>query len=90
MQIAEPGQVIAESYQPPRAGSNAPILTRGAIEAPMGSYYVSLNQGKALIANAALEPDTPFSYVSKSLITTPNDIGRVVAAPSVVFEEEAE
>ena len=90
MQIAEPGQVIAESYQPPRAGSNTPILTRGAIEAPMGSYYVSLNQGKALIANAALEPDTPFSYVSKSLITTPNDIGRVVAAPSVVFEEEAE
>ena len=90
MQIAEPGQVLADSYQPPRAGNNAPILTRGAIEAPMGSYYVSLNQGKALIASAALEPDTPFSYVSKSLITSPADIGRVVAAPSVVFEEETE
>jgi hypothetical protein len=90
MQIAESGQMLAENYTPSRSGSNAPVLTRGAIEAPMGSYYITLNQAKAHLAVAALEPDTPFSYVSKSLITAPTDIARVVAAPSVVFEEEME
>jgi len=90
MQIAESGQMLAENYTPSRTGSNTPVLTRGAIEAPMGSYYITLNQAKAHLATAALEPDTPFSYVSKSLITTPTDIARVVAAPSVVFEEEME
>ncbi|WP_439329881.1 M14 family zinc carboxypeptidase [Comamonas guangdongensis] len=88
MQIAEPGQMLADSYQTQRSAS--PVLTRGAIDAPAGSYYVSLNQAKAHLIAAALEPDTPYSYVSKSLITTPSDIARVVAAPSVVFEEEAE
>lgn len=90
MQIAESGQMLAENYTPSRSGSNTPVLTRGAIEAPMGSYYITLNQAKAHLATAALEPDTPFSYVSKSLITAPTDIARVVAAPSVVFEEEME
>ncbi|QQN69600.1 peptidase M14 [Comamonas testosteroni] len=90
MQIAESGQMLAENYTPSRTGSNTPVLTRGAIEAPMGSYYITLNQAKAHLATAALEPDTPFSYVSKSLITAPTDIARVVAAPSVVFEEEME
>jgi len=80
--------MLADSYQAQRSAS--PVLTRGAIDAPAGSYYVSLNQAKAHLITAALEPDTPYSYVSKSLITAPSDIARVVAAPSVVFEEEAE
>lgn len=90
MQIAEPGQMLADSYNAARSGSNTLVLTRGAIDTPMGSYYITLNQAKAHLATAALEPDTPFSYVSKSLITSPADLGRVVAAPSVVFEEEME
>lgn len=90
MQIAEPGQMLADSYNAPRSGNSTPLLTRGAIDTPVGSYYITLNQAKAHLATAVLEPDTPFSYVSKSLITSPADIGRVVAAPSVVFEEEME
>ena len=90
MQIAEPGQMLADSYNAPRSGNSTPLLTRGAIDTPLGSYYITLNQAKAHLATAVLEPDTPFSYVSKSLITSPADIGRVVAAPSVVFEEEME
>lgn len=90
MQIAEPGQMLADSYNAARIGSSSPVLTRGAIDTPMGSYYITLNQAKAHLVTAALEPDTPFSYISKSLITSPADIGRVVAAPSVVFEEEVE
>lgn len=90
MQIAEPGQMLADSHNAPSSGNNAPLLTRGTIDTPVGSYYITLNQAKAHLATAVLEPDTPFSYVSKSLITSPADIGRVVAAPSVVFEEEME
>ncbi|QXZ08420.1 peptidase M14 [Comamonas sp. Y33R10-2] len=90
MQIAEPGQMLADSYNPPRSDSNTPVLTRGSIDTPTGSYYITLNQAKAHLVTAALEPDTPFSYLSKSLITSPADIGRVVAAPSVIFEEEME
>ena len=89
MQIAEPGQMLADSYQTQQANGNL-VLTRGAIDTPVGSYYVSLNQAKANLIAAALEPDTPYSYMSKRLITMPSDIARVVAAPSVVFEEEAE
>lgn len=48
MQIAESGQMLAENYTPSRSGSNTPVLTRGAIEAPMGSYYITLNQAKPI------------------------------------------
>lgn len=89
MQIAEPGQMLADSYQTQQSSSNL-VLTRGAIDAPIGSYYVSLNQAKANLIAAALEPDSSYSYLSKRLIAMPSDIARVVAAPSVVFEEEAE
>lgn len=89
-QIAEPGQVLADSYQEARhAGSSAAlVLTRGSLDAPAGSYYLSLNQPKAHLATAALEPDTPYSYVSKGLIASTADIARVVATPSVVFDED--
>nr|WP_261794428.1 M14 family zinc carboxypeptidase [Comamonas testosteroni] len=89
MQIAEPGQMLADSYQTQSSSGNL-VLTRGAIDTPMSSYYVSLNQAKANLIAAALEPDTPYSYLSKHLITMPSDVARVVAPPSVVFEEEAE
>ena len=87
-QIAEPGQILADSYQSQQTGGF--VLTRGSIDTPAGSYYISLNQAKANLAVAALEPDTQYNYLYKHLITMPSDIARVVAAPSVVFEEEAE
>lgn len=89
-QIAEPGQVLADSYQEARhTGSSAAlVLTRSSLDAPAGSYYLSLNQPKAHLATAALEPDTPYSYVSKGLIASTADIARVVATPSVVFDED--
>lgn len=89
MQIAEPGQMLADSYQTQQASGNL-VLTRGAIDAPVGSYYVSLNQAKANLIAAALEPDTAYSYIRKHLIAMPSDIARVVTPPSVVFEEEME
>jgi hypothetical protein len=91
-QIAEPGQVLADSYQAsPNAGSSsALVLTRGSLDAPAGSYYLSLNQPKAQLAAAALEPDTPYSYASQGLIASTADIARVVAQPSVVFDEDAD
>lgn len=87
-QIAEPGQILADSYQSQQTGGF--VLTRGSIDTPAGSYYISLNQAKANLAVAALEPDTQYNYLYKHLITMPSDIARVVTAPSVVFEEEAE
>lgn len=90
MQVAEAGQVLADSYQPAVNTGGSPVLTRGAIEAPVGSFYISLNQAKAHLATAALEPDTPYSYLNKGAILTTSDIARVVATPSVVFEEDAD
>ena len=88
MQIAEPGQMLADRYQSQSASNWG--LTRGAIDTPSGSYYISLNQAKANLVAAALEPDTQHSYMYKHLITMPSDIARIVATPSVVFEEEME
>ena len=90
LQVGETGQMMAESYNPPKAGSHTPLLTRGGIDAPAGSYYITLNQAKSNLIAAALEPDTSFSYVSQNLINSPANIARVVAAPSVVFDEEIE
>lgn len=90
LQVGETGQMMAESYNPPKAGSHTPLLTRGGIDTPAGSYYITLNQAKSNLIAAALEPDTSFSYVSQNLINSPANIARVVAAPSVVFDEEIE
>lgn len=93
LKVAEAGQVIADSYNQARAGAPggaAYALTRGAVEAPVGSFYVSMNQPLAHLAAAALEPDTPYSYLANGLVPTLTDLARVVNPPSVVFEEEAE
>lgn len=91
LKVAEPGQLLADSYNEARSAtpaSGAYALTRGAVEAPVGSYYLSMNQPMANIAAAALEPDTPYSYLSRGLVPTLSDMARVMAPPSVVFEEE--
>ena len=91
LKVAEPGQLLADSYNEARSAtpaSGAYALTRGAVEAPVGSYYLSMNQPMANIAAAALEPDTPYSYLARGLVPTLSDMARVMTPPSVVFEEE--
>ena len=88
MRVAEPGRLNADSYiasEPigNRGQAVALKLTRGAIEADSGSYYVSLNQSHANLAAAALEPDTPFSYVNNGLLPDIGSVARVTAPPSV-------
>jgi len=105
MRVAEPGSVLADTYQEVRretsarpdvrgtvAGSGEIIrvqtqLSRTAIDAPAGSFYVPLNQPLANLAIAALEPDTQSSYFANRLIGGLGDTARVMATPSLVFEE---
>lgn len=97
LRVAEPGALLADSYQASAAqGSSvaAPApqsaqlkLLRSAIDVPAGSYYVPLNQPLAHLAVAALEPDTAHSYFSHQLIGRLEDTARVVATPSLIFEE---
>lgn len=60
---------------------------RSAIDAPAGSFYVPLNQPRANLAVAALEPDTQNSYFANHLIQELGQSARVMAVPSLVFEE---
>ncbi|AOG23011.1 M14 family metallopeptidase [Acidovorax sp. RAC01] len=60
---------------------------RSAIDAPPGSYYVPLNQPRAHLAVAALEPDTQNSYFANRLITDLEHTARIMSTPSLVFEE---
>lgn len=62
-------------------------LVRSAIDVPAGSYYVPLNQTLANLAVAALEPDTQNSYFANRLIERLEDTARIMATPSLVFEE---
>jgi len=105
LRVAEPGSVLADTYQEVRretaarpdvrgtvAGSGDIIrveatTTRTAIDVPAGSFYVPLNQPLANLAIAALEPDTQSSYFANHLINGMADTARVMATPSLVFEE---
>ena len=60
---------------------------RSAIDVPAGSFYVPLNQPRAHLAVAALEPDTQNSYFANRLIEELGQTARVMSTPSLVFEE---
>jgi hypothetical protein len=62
-------------------------LTRGVIDAPVGSYYVPLHQPLANLAIAALEPDTQSSYFANQLLDSLASIARVMTEPSLKTEE---
>ena len=51
------------------------------IDAPTGSYYVTLDQPFANLVLAALEPDTQNSYVAHRIIGAVSGISRVLARP---------
>ena len=63
------------------------FLVRGVIDAPVGSYYVPLNQPLANLAIAALEPDTRSSYFANRLVNELADAARVMSEPSLKSEE---
>ncbi len=60
---------------------------RSAVDAPTGSFYVPLNQPRANLAVAALEPDTQNSYFANHVIEDLDQTARVMSNPSLVFEE---
>ena len=90
LRVAESGSLLADTYQDTAQGADPhPPMTllRSAIDVPAGSYYVPLNQTLANLAVAALEPDTPNSYFTHRLIDRLQDTARVMATPSLVFED---
>jgi hypothetical protein len=103
MRVAESGSVVAETYAETARrsstldegyGPGAEIAlvevtpTRAAIDIPAGSFYVPMNQSMANVAIAALEPDTPSSYFAHHLLPSLADTARIMATPSLVFEEQ--
>jgi hypothetical protein len=91
MRVAEPGSILADSYDQTGASATdqAPQvqLRRNAIDVPVGSYYVPLNQPLANLAVAALEPDSPAGYIARQVIEDVSEVARIVSTPSLVFEE---
>jgi len=88
--VAEPGQLVAETWHPGQADAPAYLVTRGALRAAPGSFYLPMNQPLAHLASAALEPDTAHSYFTRSLLAALGNAARVMAPSSVVFEEEGD
>ena len=86
IRVANYGDVDATCKAVFNNGPEAP-RTR-TIDVPAGSYYVPLNQPLANLAVAALEPDTQSSYFANRLIHQLGDTARVMASPSLVFEEQ--
>lgn len=60
---------------------------RSAIDIPAGSFYVPLNQPRANLAVAALEPDTQNSYFANHLIEELGHTARIMSPPALVFED---
>lgn len=88
LRVAEGGPLIADSSDPnafsTRAGER---LARTTLAAPEGSFYVPLNQPLANVAVAALEPGNPAGYLARGVIDDATHVQRIVATPTLVFEE---
>ena len=103
LQVAEPGNMLADTYQELERSSGAKDdvlgpsernvervkvqLQRASIDVPEGSFYVPLNQALANLAIAALEPDTQSSFFANHIITSLNDVARAMNNPSLVYDE---
>lgn len=103
LRVAEPGNMLADTYQEVERSSSAKNdvlgpssrsvervkvqLQRIAIDVPEGSYYVPLNQPMANLAIAALEPDTQSSFFANHIITGLSDVARSMNNPSLVYDE---
>lgn len=103
LRVAEPGNMMADTYQEEERSSVAKSdvlgasdrtvervkvqLQRVAIDVPEGSFYVPLNQPMANLAIAALEPDTQSSFFANHIITGLNDVARSMNNPNLVYDE---
>lgn len=103
LRVAEPGNLLADTYQEVERASSAKNdvlgpsertvervkvqLQRAAIDVPEGSFYVPLNQPLANIAIAALEPDTQSSFFANHIISGLNDVARSMNNPALVYDE---
>lgn len=58
-------------------------LQPALIDAEPGSYFVPLTQPLALLAIAALEPDTPGSYLAHGVIERAGALARITTLPGV-------
>ena len=103
LRVAEPGALLVDSYRETSretpalqdgedANRSAVVrvqvtLARSAIDIQAGSYYVPLNQPLAALVVAALEPDTQSSSFAHGLVASLDESARVMATPSLVFEE---
>ncbi len=58
-------------------------LQTALIDAESGSYFVPLTQPLAMLAVAALEPDSPSSYVAHGVIEGVDSVARVTSLPPV-------
>lgn len=89
--VAELAPLSVENYTRVSTEQSGPVsvtLTRATMEAPPGSYYVSMNQPLANLAAAVLEPDTPYSYHRHGLLHNLTDTARVMELATLVFEDE--
>ena len=58
-------------------------LQPGLIDAEGGSFFVPLTQPMALLAVAALEPDSPSSYLAHGIIDGADSVARTTTVPSI-------
>lgn len=69
---------------PDDSGYATPVpveLQAALIDADPGSYFVPLTQPLALLAVAALEPDSPGSYLAHGVIDRANALARITSLP---------
>ena len=62
-------------------------LVRGVVDAPLGSYYVPVNQPLGNLVLAALEPDTQNSYFANRILDGLQSTVRVMTMPTLKLEE---
>ena len=86
-ETAESQDVIATTSASPDTVRVKVSTLRSAVDAPAGSFYVPLNQPRANLAVAALEPDTQNSYFANHVIGELDQTARVMSNPALVFEE---
>ena len=84
LQVADAGAVLADTF---KREAGPVTLIRGLVDVPRGSYYVPLNQPLGNLVIAALEPDTPFSFLSQRVVADLPAVARVMAPPVVRLQE---
>lgn len=62
-------------------------LARSTLDAPAGSYYVTLSQPLGHLVFAALEPDTQSSFFANQILQNLQDTARVMLPPNIKLED---